>query len=184
MAARAKKKKLMDEPALSRALSRIAHEIVERNHGVKHVVLIGVRTGGEHMAARLAKSLQGIERVKVPCGFMDVTMYRDDIFHVKTHPEVHKTEINFSIEGKIVILVDDVLFTGRTTRAAMDALMDLGRPRAIQLAVVIDRGHRELPIRADFVGRNVPTARGDQVQVNLKPQAKKDEVLLIEAGEK
>jgi pyrimidine operon attenuation protein/uracil phosphoribosyltransferase len=183
MAEGPKKKRILDEDALRRALERIAHEVVERNHGIRNVVLVGIRTGGEFVAARLAKNLKRIEKADVPCGYMDVTLYRDDVLHTRTHPVVHKTEINFPIKGKIVVLVDDVLLTGRTTRAAMDAIMDFGRPRSIQLAVVIDRGHRELPIRADFVGRNIPTARGDQVKVFLKPQAKKDEVVIIESRE-
>ena len=177
------KKKIMDGEEIRRALERIAHEIVERNKGVKDVVLIGIRTGGEMIATRLAKILKEIEGQAVPCGFMDITMYRDDLYHMRHQPVVHKTMIDFSVENKIVVLVDDVLFTGRTVRAAMDALIDLGRPKAIQLAVLIDRGHRELPIRADFVGRNLPTARKDLVEVILGPNDKENRVELIPAGE-
>jgi pyrimidine operon attenuation protein / uracil phosphoribosyltransferase len=177
-----KKKKVMDSEAIRRALLRVAHEVVERNKGVKDLVLIGIRRGGEQIAIRLARIIEEIERKPVPCGFMDVTMYRDDLYHMSHQPEVHKTEINFPIEDKVVILVDDVLFTGRTIRAAMDSAIDYGRPRQIQLAVLIDRGHREFPIRADFVGRNIPTSRTDLVQVTLDIQEKKDKVELIETG--
>jgi len=178
-----KERKILDSDGVKRAMTRIAHEVVERNKGVESVVLVGIRKGGEPMARRLAQLLTEIEGRPVPRGFMDVTMYRDDIFHQKTHPKVHKTEIDFDIEGKVVVLVDDVLFTGRTIRAAMDALMDFGRPRSIQLAVLVDRGHRELPIRADFVGRNLPTARGDRVKVKFGEGAEEDQVVLIEAEE-
>jgi pyrimidine operon attenuation protein / uracil phosphoribosyltransferase len=181
-AAMKKKKKVMDSEAIRRALLRVAHEVVERNKGVKDLVLIGIRRGGEQIAIRLARIIEEIERKPVPCGFMDVTMYRDDLYHMSHQPEVHKTEINFPIEDKVVILVDDVLFTGRTIRAAMDSAIDYGRPRQIQLAVLIDRGHREFPIRADFVGRNIPTSRTDLVQVTLDAQEKKDKVELIETG--
>lgn len=160
-------RRILDPAGVERAITRIAHEIVERNKGAGNVVLVGVRTGGEGITQRLASLISEIEDVSVPCGYMDITMYRDDIFHTKTHPRVHKTDIDFNIEGKIVIIVDDVIFTGRSVRAAMDALMDLGRPKRIQLAVLIDRGHRELPIRPDFVGRNIPTSRGDLVAVHV-----------------
>jgi pyrimidine operon attenuation protein/uracil phosphoribosyltransferase len=178
-----KERKILDSDAVKRAMTRIAHEVVERNKGVESVVLVGIRKGGEPFARRLAQLLTEIEGRPVPRGFMDVTMYRDDIFHLKTHPKVHKTEIDFDIEGKVVVMVDDVLFTGRTIRAALDALMDFGRPRSIQLAVLVDRGHRELPIRADFVGRNLPTARGDRVKVKFGEGAEEDQVVLIEAEE-
>lgn len=178
-----REQEVLDRESVQRALRRIGHEIVERNHGVAEVVLVGVRTGGEGIARRLAGLLAEIEGMLVPCGYMDITMYRDDIFHAKTHPIVHKTEIDFDIEGKVVILVDDVLFTGRTIRAAMSSLMDLGRPRRIQLAVLIDRGHRELPIRADFVGRNLPTARGDLVDVRVGDDASQDRVVLVKAAD-
>lgn len=178
-----KEKKILDSDGVKRALTRIAHEVVERNKGVESVALVGIRTGGEPMARRLAGLLAEIEGRPVAHGFMDVTMYRDDIFHLKTHPKVHKTEIDFKLEDKAVVLVDDVLFTGRTIRAAMDALMDFGRPRSIQLAVLIDRGHRELPIRPDFVGRNLPTAREDMVKVRFAESGGEDEVIVIAAEE-
>ena len=178
-------KQILDPAAVDRALRRIAHEIIERNKGVSEVVLVGIRTGGEGMARRLCALLHEIEGVKVPCGFMDITMYRDDLFHTKTHPKVHKTEIDFEMDKKKVVIVDDVIFTGRTIRSAMDGIMDLGRPRRVQLAVLIDRGHRELPIRPDFVGRNIPTARGDDVKVVINhdgPKQKgkdRDKVVVI-----
>jgi len=178
-----KKKKVMDAEAIRRALFRIAHEILERNKGLKDLALIGIRKGGEQVAVRLAKIIEEIEGGPVACGFMDVTMYRDDLYHMSHQPEVHKTEVNFAIEGKVVVLVDDVLFTGRTIRAAMDSLIDLGRPRSIQLAVLIDRGHREFPIRADFVGRNLPTSRTDLVSAVLDGDGRKDKVELIESEE-
>ena len=178
----ARKKKMMDSEEIRRALLRIAHEIVERNKGVKDLVLIGIRKGGEQIAIRLAKIIQDIEKKPAPCGFMDVTMYRDDLYHMRHQPEVHQTEVHFGVEDKVVVLVDDVLFTGRTIRAAMDSVIDLGRPREIQLAVLVDRGHREFPIRADFVGRNLPTSRTDLVNVALDVDGKKDKVELIESS--
>jgi len=176
------KRKVMDSEEIRRALLRVAHEIVERNKGVKDLVLIGIRRGGEQIASRLAKIIQEIEGRSVPCGFMDVTMYRDDLYHMRHQPEVHQTQVNFAVEDKVVVLVDDVLFTGRTIRAAMDSVIDLGRPREIQLAVLVDRGHREFPIRADFVGRNLPTARTDLVNVVLEKDGKKDRVELVESA--
>jgi len=179
-----RERKILDHAEIERALQRIAHEIVEKNRGTKDVALVGIRTGGEGIAQRLKKLLEKIEGGRVPCGYMDITMYRDDIFHTNTHPEVHKTSIDFSVEGRIVVLVDDVLFTGRSVRAAMDAVMDLGRPRRIQLAVLIDRGHRELPIRPDFVGRNIPTSRGDQVNVFVGEKKGGDKAALVEGEDK
>ena len=158
---------ILDGVGIKRALTRIAHEILERNKGVTDLVLVGIRTGGIHLARELASRLEEIEGVKIPGGSVDITLYRDDIKTQAAHLPVGKTEIPFSTEGKRVILVDDVLFTGRTIRAAMDAMMDHGRPQCIQLAVLIDRGHRELPIRADFVGRNVPTSRKENIQVRF-----------------
>lgn len=160
---------ILDEAAINRALTRIAHEILERNRGTEGVILVGIRTGGDYLAERLQKRLQDIEGVTVPLGTVDITMYRDDLATRGSLP-VGKTELPFAIDGKRIVLVDDVLFTGRTIRAAMDALMDMGRPRNIQLAVLIDRGHRELPIRPDFVGRNVPTAATEQVMVRFDDQ--------------
>ena len=158
---------ILDGVGIRRAMTRIAHEILERNKGISHVVLVGIRTGGIHLAHELASQLEEIEGVTVPVGSVDITLYRDDFKTQAAHLPVGKTEIPFSIEGKRVVLVDDVLFTGRTIRAAMDALMDHGRPQCIQLAVLIDRGHRELPIRADYVGRNVPTSRKENIQVRF-----------------
>lgn len=178
-----KRKQIMDAEAIRRALVRIAHEILERNKGVGDLVLIGIRTGGEHMATRLAKILNDIEGKPVSCGFMDITMYRDDLYHMSHQPEVHKTSVNFALEKKAVVLVDDVLFTGRTIRAAMDSVIDLGRPRSIQLAVLIDRGHREFPIRPDYVGRNIPTSRTDLIEAVVDPKGKEDRVELIETEE-
>lgn len=155
---------ILDCAGIKRALTRISHEILERNKGLNDVVLIGIRSGGALLATELASVLEVIEGIKPPVGTVDITLYRDDVGSMALMP-VGKTDIPFSLEGKRVVLVDDVLCTGRTTRAAMDALMDHGRPRCIQLAVLIDRGHRELPIRADFVGRNVPTSRKENVQV-------------------
>ena len=151
---------LLDEGEIRRAITRIAHEILERNHGAESVVLIGIAARGDDLARRLAAEMERIEGVKVPIGALDITFYRDDIGMRAEAPEVHETRIGFDINAKVVVLVDDVLFSGRTIRAAMDALVDFGRPAAIQLAVLVDRGHRELPIRADYVGKNVPTPQG------------------------
>lgn len=156
---------ILDGMGVKRALTRVAHEILERNKGVEGIVLVGIRTGGVHLAYEIARRLEEIEGVSVPVGAVDITMYRDDIKGSVPHQTVGKTDIPFSLEKKRVVLVDDVLFTGRTIRAAMDALMDYGRPSSIQLGVLIDRGHRELPIRADFVGRNVPTSLKESVAV-------------------
>ncbi len=158
---------ILDGVGIRRALTRIAHEILERNKGIAGLVLVGIRTGGIHLAHELASLLEEIEGTPVPVGSVDITLYRDDIKTQTPVLPVGKTEIPFSLEGKRVVLVDDVLFTGRTIRAAMDAMMDHGRPQCIQLAVLIDRGHRELPIRADFVGRNVPTSRKENIQVRF-----------------
>jgi pyrimidine operon attenuation protein/uracil phosphoribosyltransferase len=156
---------LMDGEGIKRALTRIAHEVLERNKGVTDIVLIGIRSGGVVLAEGIAQQISVIEGGAVPVGAVDITLYRDDCSGQLPHQPVGKTDIPFSLEAKKVILVDDVLYTGRTIRAAMDALMDFGRPKSIQLAVLIDRGHRELPIRADFVGRNVPTSQKENVQV-------------------
>jgi pyrimidine operon attenuation protein/uracil phosphoribosyltransferase len=174
------KARIMDKEAIQRALKRIAHEIVERNKGVDNVVLIGIRRRGVPLAKRLQKFLAEIEGKEVPVGSLDITLYRDDLNLRLDQPKVGKTEINFSIEGKDVILVDDVLYTGRTVRSALDALMDIGRPRTVQLSVLIDRGHRELPIRADYVGKNVPTSRKEQIEVRLEEIDGVDEVVIGE----
>lgn len=175
-----KKNVLLDAEAIRRAIVRISHEIIERNKGVEDVVLVGIHTLGVPMAERLAAAIEKIENVKVPVGMLDITMYRDDLSTLDYNPVVHGTEIDFDLTGKTVILVDDVLFTGRTIRAAMDALIDMGRPKAIQLAVLIDRGHRELPIRADFAGKNVPTSKKEVVNVQLVENDGVDEVAIGE----
>jgi pyrimidine operon attenuation protein / uracil phosphoribosyltransferase len=153
---------------IRRALTRIAHEILERDKGAADVVLVGIADRGDDLARRLAAEVSRIEGVEIPVGVLDITFYRDDIGLRAEAPEVHETRIGFDVSGKVVVLVDDVLYTGRTIRSAMDALMDLGRPHKIQLAVLVDRGHRELPIRADFVGKNVPTSRDDNVRVQVQ----------------
>ena len=157
----------MDPGEIRRAVTRIAHEILERNKGAGYVVLVGIAARGDDLARRLAEQILEIEGTKVPVGVLDITFYRDDIGLRAEAPEVHETRIDFDVTSRVVVLVDDVLFTGRTIRAALDALVDFGRPRAIQLAVLVDRGHRELPIRADFVGKNVPTRADESVRVLL-----------------
>ena len=169
---------ILDGVGVVRALTRIAHEILEKNKGVRELVLVGIRTGGVYLAHELALRLEEIEGEKVPVGSVDITLYRDDIKGHSEHLPVGKTDIPFSLEGKKVVLVDDVLYTGRTIRAAMDALMDHGRATCIQLAVLVDRGHRELPIRADFVGRNVPTSARENIIVNFDASNKPTDVVL------
>jgi pyrimidine operon attenuation protein / uracil phosphoribosyltransferase len=173
---------LMDEADIGRALTRIAHEISERGAGVDGLVLVGIADRGDHLAARLAQEIRRIDGVDVPVGVLDITFYRDDIGMRAEAPEVHETRIGFDLTGRTVVLVDDVLYTGRTVRAAMDAVMDLGRPRRIQLAVLVDRGHRELPIRADFVGKNLPTSEEDSVRVMVRELDGRDGVVLEPAG--
>lgn len=175
---------VMDADRISRALTRIAHEILERNHGIGGVALVGVRSRGVPLARRIATVLGAVTGDEVPTGALDITLYRDDLMRnpVGPQPLVRKTEIPFSIDNRTIVLVDDVLYTGRTTRAALDALIDFGRPKAIQLVVLVDRGHRELPIKADFVGKNVPTSRKESVQVRLQELDGIDEVS-VEAGE-
>lgn len=177
------KAEVMDAPAIDRALTRIAHEIVERAKGCQDVVLIGIRTRGIHLARRLADKIRRIEGTPVPLGIIDITLYRDDLRRRFDHPKLERTEIPFSLTDKRVILVDDVLFTGRTIRAALDGLMDLGRPQSIQLAVLVDRGHRELPIRADYVGRNVPTSLQESVKVWLNEEDGLEQVVILERPE-
>lgn len=173
-------KVIMDHMGINRALSRIAHEIIERNKGTEGLVLVGIRTCGVYLARRIAEKVKEIEKVDVPVGILDITLYRDDLQGRKDHPVLKKTEIPFELTGKIVVLIDDVLYTGRTIRAAMDGLMDLGRPDMIKLAVLIDRGHRELPIKADYVGKNVPTPRNNTVKVLLTEEGYEDKVILKE----
>ncbi|HEX9751507.1 MAG TPA: bifunctional pyr operon transcriptional regulator/uracil phosphoribosyltransferase PyrR [candidate division Zixibacteria bacterium] len=159
---------VMDAASIRRGIERIAHEILETNGGVNNLVLIGIRTRGAYLADRIGAVIERVEEESVPVGYLDISFYRDDVRGTLAAPVVQKTEILFNVDGRVVVLVDDVLFTGRTIRAALDALMDLGRPLAIRLAVLIDRGHRELPIRADYVGKNIPTSRKEQVVVQLQ----------------
>ena len=171
------KTEIMDEKALDRALTRISHEIIERNKGVEDIVLLGIHTRGVPLAYRLADKINRIEGILLPLGMIDITKYRDD---EKKSPHNSKQDISFDITDKKIIIVDDVLYTGRSARAAMDAIVDLGRPRSVQLAVLVDRGHRELPIRADFVGKNVPTSRDEIVVVMVKEIDNKDGVSIAE----
>ncbi|MFH1201492.1 MAG: bifunctional pyr operon transcriptional regulator/uracil phosphoribosyltransferase PyrR [Candidatus Omnitrophota bacterium] len=174
------KAKLLDKEAIERTLMRIAHEILEKNQGLSDLALIGIRNRGAYLAGRLKDCIKKISNQEVPVGILDITLYRDDLSLISASPVVHKTEIDFDIEGKIIILVDDVLFSGRTIRSALDALIDFGRPKEIQLAVLIDRGHRELPIRADYVGKNIPTSLKENVEVRLEEADGRDEVVIVE----
>jgi pyrimidine operon attenuation protein/uracil phosphoribosyltransferase len=175
---------VLDADRIGRTLTRIAHEIVERNKGVEDLALVGVRTRGVTLARRLARLLRRITGCDVPTGALDITLYRDDLMRTPVGPQplVRSTEIPFSIDDRKILLVDDVLYTGRTTRAALDALIDFGRPRAIQLIVLVDRGHRELPIKADYVGKSLPTAAGESVQVRLQETDGADEVVVEQGG--
>jgi pyrimidine operon attenuation protein/uracil phosphoribosyltransferase len=175
-------KVVMDKEGIDRCLTRIAYEILEKNKGMGSLVLVGIRTGGVYLAERLKKKISGIEGEEIPLGILDVTLYRDDLSTTRKKPRLGKTNIPFSLDDKKVVLVDDVLFTGRTIRAAMDALIDFGRPKIIQLAVLIDRGHRELPIRADFVGKNLPSSLWEAVSVNLVEKNGLDEVIIEEGA--
>lgn len=172
---------VMDSRAVERSLTRIAHEILEANDGASSIALVGIVTRGDMLAAELARRIEQIEGVKVPVGRLDITFYRDDIEQYLS-PQVHMTDIKFTLEGKTVVLVDDVLYTGRTIRAAMDALRDFGRPDRIQLAVLVDRGHRELPIRADFVGKNVPSSKDEVVSFFYEPIDDRTSVEILDPG--
>ena len=176
---------VMDADRMQRSLTRIAHEIVERNRAIEELALVGIRERGVPLARRIAKRLHEITGQDVPTGALDITLYRDDLMRhaVGPQPLVRSTDILFDIDDRLILLVDDVLFTGRTIRAALDALIDFGRPKAIQLAVLVDRGHRELPIKADYVGKNVPTSRRESVQVRLEEVDGHDDVLIQTAGE-
>lgn len=174
---------LMDTEGIRRALTRISHEIVEKNKGVENIVLVGIRTRGVPIAERLADTIEAIEGKRPPVGVLDITLYRDDLSTLSYQPIVHPTELPVDISGKTIVLVDDVLYTGRTIRAALDALIDMGRPKTIQLAVLIDRGHRELPIRADFVGKNVPTSSREVVSVQLNKTDGSEKVVIKEVKE-
>lgn len=171
-------KKIMDEEQINKALLRISHEILERNKGTKDMVIIGIRNRGAVLSERINGFIKEIDKKEVPLGILDITLYRDDLTTIANQPVVHRTEIDFDITGKKVILIDDVLFTGRTIRCALDALIDFGRPKNIQLVILIDRGHRELPIRADYVGKNVPTSLKEIIDVKLKEIDKINEVVI------
>lgn len=174
------KTQIMDENGIRRALTRIAHEIVEKNKGVDNLCFVGLRTRGIPVAERLVRRIQEIEGIQVPSGILDITFYRDDLTTLSDYPVLQPEELPFDVTGKTVILVDDVLFTGRTTRAALEAVFDMGRPAGIQLAVLVDRGHRELPIRADYVGKNVPSSRKEVIAVSLKETDGVDKVVIKE----
>ena len=175
-----KKNVIMDSEAIRRALVRIAHEIIEKNKGVEDVVIVGIRTRGVPLAQRIAAEINAIENCEMTVGMLDITLYRDDLSTLGYNPVVHGTDINFDLSGKHVVLVDDVLYTGRTIRAALDAVIDMGRPKTIQLAVLVDRGHKELPIRADYVGKNVPTSQKETIEVVLNEIDGTDEVYMGE----
>ena len=179
-----KLKIILDEEQIKRALIRISHEILEKNKGTKDLVIIGIRNRGAFLAERIATLIKEIDLKEVPVGILDITLYRDDLSTIAWQPIVHKTEIDFDINKKNIILVDDVLFTGRTVRSALDALIDFGRPANIQLAILVDRGHRELPIRADYVGKNVPTSFNEAVDVYLKEVDKKEKVCVRKVDDK
>ncbi len=178
------KANLMDEIAMKRALKRIAHEIIEKNKGIEDVLLVGIRRRGLPLALRIARLIEDIEGVTVPVEAVDITLYRDDLTEMSEYPTVNTDGKKFQVAGRKVILVDDVLFTGRTVRAAIDAVIELGRPQSIQLAVLVDRGHRELPIRADYVGKNVPTSKSEQVKVEIIEVDDHDKVSLYQMEEK
>jgi pyrimidine operon attenuation protein / uracil phosphoribosyltransferase len=171
--------RVLDPASIDRSLIRIAHEILERNKDLRGMGLVGIQTRGVPLARRLASRLGAIEGSAPPVGVLDINLYRDDLSRIGDHPILRRTEIPFPLDDAVVVLVDDVLFTGRTVRAALDALMDLGRPRQIQLAVLVDRGHRELPVRADFVGKNLPTAPSERVDVRLSETDGEDEVVIV-----
>ena len=175
-----KEKQVLNEEGIQRAIIRIAHEILEANHGTRDLVLIGIRTRGVFLASRLQQQIRAIEKIEVPLGTLDITLYRDDLGEIGPLPAVRETKLPFNPTGKIAVLVDDVLYTGRTIRAALDAVIDFGRPKAIQLAVLIDRGHRELPIKADYVGKNIPTSQDEEVVLRLKEQDGHDEVVVVQ----
>jgi pyrimidine operon attenuation protein/uracil phosphoribosyltransferase len=171
---------ILDRPAIDRALTRVAHEILEKNKGAKGIGLIGIQRGGVHLAKRLAEKIKSIEGVDVPVGSLDITMYRDDLDTRKSQPVPQATDIAFDIKERAIVLVDDVIYTGRTIRAALNSIMDYGRPKRIQLAVLVDRGHRELPIRPDFVGKNLPTASKEKVEVLLAEDGMEEKVVIFE----
>ena len=180
-AGRQQERLVMESGDMARAMTRIAHEILERNKGVKDLALVSIRTGGVHLAHRLVRRIQDIEGAAVPIGELDITLYRDDLALRKEQPVLRRTSVPFDISGKIIVLVDDVLFTGRTIRAAIDGLIDLGRPAEIQLAVLVDRGHRQLPIKATYIGKNIPTSREENIHVLLEEAGEDDRVVILKA---
>ena len=177
------KAEIMDAAAVERTLTRLAHEILERNDGAQGIAIVGIRTRGEFLARRIAARIEQSENVKLDIGCLDITLYRDDLLGKLEQPQLKSTEILFDMNNKNVVLIDDVLYTGRTIRAALDALVDIGRPKSIQLAVLIDRGHRQLPIRADYVGKNVPTSSRESIRVHVKEVDGEDAVLLMHPEE-
>ncbi len=177
------KAQIMDEPGFDRTLKRLAHEILEKNKGASNIVIVGIRTRGEFLARRITRTIEEVEKTTLKLGSLDITLYRDDLMGKLEQPQLKGTEILFDISGRDVVLIDDVLYTGRTIRAALDELIDLGRPRTIQLAVLIDRGHRQLPIRADYVGKNVPTSSEESIRVHVKEVDGEDSVLLMHPEE-
>ena len=174
------KAKILDKETIARTLTRIAHEILEKNKGAKDIAIVGIRNRGVFLAQRIAQIISKIDGTQIPLGILDITLYRDDLSAINHRPVVHKTDIDFDVSDKKIILVDDVLYTGRTIRAALDALIDLGRPKAIHLAVLVDRGHRELPIRPDYIGKNIPTSNDEIVEVRLVEVDGKDEVVITQ----
>lgn len=172
----------MSAEDMQRALVRIAHEIVERNRGAKDLVLVGMQTRGVPLAGRLAATIHGLEGINVPVGSLDISLYRDDLSSLSLKPTVHRTDVPVDVTDKQIVLVDDVFYTGRSIRAAMDALIDLGRPQSIQLAVLVDRGHRELPIRADYVGKNIPTSKNEEIKVEIKEVDGEDRVIVVSSN--
>jgi len=170
---------LMSAEDMQRALTRVAHEIVERNKGARDLVLVGMQTRGVPIAKRLAATIQSLEGIDVPVGSLDISLYRDDLSSLSLKPTVHRTDIPVDVTDKQIVLVDDVFYTGRSIRAAMDALIDLGRPQSIQLAVLVDRGHRELPIRADYVGKNIPTSKNEEIKVEIKEVDGEDKIVIV-----
>ncbi len=177
------RKNIMIPEEIRRTLARIAHEIIEQNKAIERLILVGIHTRGVPLAKRLAANIEDFEGLKIPVGALDISLYRDDLASLNLQPVIHRTDIPTSIDGKSIVLVDDVLYTGRSTRAAMDALIDLGRPQSIQLAVLIDRGHRELPIRADYVGKNIPSSRCEKIQIQLEETDGIDDVAIVSVAE-
>ncbi|MEW6002888.1 MAG: bifunctional pyr operon transcriptional regulator/uracil phosphoribosyltransferase PyrR [Nitrospirota bacterium] len=175
-------KELMNKKDIDRALTRMAHEVIERNKGIERLCLVGIQRGGVHLAKRIASKIREIEKRDIPVGSLDIAFYRDDINIRKDQPVVRRTEVPFEVTDLKIVLVDDVLYTGRSIRAALDALMDLGRPAGIQLAVLIDRGHRELPIKADYVGKNIPTSLSETVEVQLNEEGMEDSIILTKVN--